>query len=197
MSISPEQVKELREKTGVGILECKKALEEAAGNIEKAVEILRVKGAAKAEAKSLRTAGEGLVESYIHFGGKIGVLVELGCETDFVAKSDDFKALAKELAMQVAASAPRYVSRENVPEDTLKKEREIYRSQVLGEGKPEKIVDKIVDGKMEKFFSGACLLDQPYIREEKKKVTDLIKEKVMKLDEKIEVKRFVRFQIGE
>jgi len=197
MAISAKEVKELREKTGAGIMDCKAALKEADGNMEKAIEILKKKGIAKAAKKASRSATDGLIASYIHHGGKIGVLVEVNCETDFVAKTDDFKNLVNEIAMQIAASNPLYVKREDIPEEVLNKEKEVFRAQALESGKPEKIVDKIVNGKMEKYFKEVCLLEQPYIRDDEKTIQDLINEAIAKMGENIIVKRFVRFVLGE
>lgn len=197
MAITASMVKELRERTGAGMLECKKALEEAGGDMERAVQILRERGMAAAQKKAGRIAAEGLVESYIHAGGRIGVLVEVNCETDFVAKNDDFRAFVREVAMQIAANAPRYVSKEDVPEDVVAREKEIYRQQALNEGKPEAVVEKIVEGRMKNFYKEACLLEQPYIRDESKTVGELLNELVAKIGEKIVVRRFVRFELGE
>jgi len=190
-------VKELREKTGAGIMDCKKALQECQGDLEKAVEALRKKGLATAVKKASRATNEGVIHSYIHMGGKIGVLIEVNCETDFVARTDEFKELAHNLAMQVAASSPLYVSKEDVPEDALEKERRLYREQALEQGKPEKVIDRIVEGKLNKFYQEVCLLEQPFIREPEKTVSQLITEHIAKLGENIRVKRFVRFQLGE
>jgi len=195
--ITPEQVKELRGKTGAGVMDCKKALTEANGDMEKAIIILREKGLAKAAQKQSRSATEGIIESYIHGNGRIGVLVEVNCETDFVARNEEFKSLAKDIAMQVAASNPKYLSREDVPAEVIEKEREILRAQALNEGKPEKIVDKIVDGRMEKFFEENCLLEQPFIKDPDKKVSQLIMEKIAVIGENITISRFVRFERGE
>lgn len=195
--ITPQMVKELREKTGAGIMDCKKALQECQGDLEKAVEALRKKGLATAVKKASRATNEGLIHSYIHMGGKIGVLIEVNCETDFVARTDEFKELAHNLAMQVAASSPLYVSKEDVPEDALEKERRLYREQALEQGKPEKVIDRIVEGKLNKFYQEVCLLEQPFIREPEKTVSQLITEHIAKLGENIRVKRFVRFQLGE
>ena len=197
MAISAKEVKELREKTGAGIMDCKAALKEADGDMEKAIEILKKKGIAKAAKKASRVASDGLIGSYIHHGGKIGVLVEINCETDFVAKTDDFKNLVNEIAMQIAASNPLYVKREDIPEEVLNKEKEVYRAQALESGKPEKIVDRIVEGKMEKYFKEVCLLEQPYIRDDEKTVKDLINETIAKVGENIVVRRFVRYVLGE
>ncbi|KWW96842.1 translation elongation factor Ts [Hydrogenibacillus schlegelii] len=197
MAITASMVKELRERTGAGMLECKKALEEAGGDMERAAQILRERGMAAAQKKAGRIAAEGLVESYIHAGGRIGVLVEVNCETDFVAKNDDFRAFVREVAMQIAANAPRYVSKEDVPEDVIAREKEIYRQQALNEGKPEAVVEKIVEGRMKNFYKEACLLEQPYIRDESKTVGELLNELVARIGEKIVVRRFVRFELGE
>lgn len=195
--ITPEQVKELRAKTGAGIMDCKKALTETNGDMEKAIVILREKGLAKAAQKQSRSATEGIIESYIHGNGRIGVLVEVNCETDFVARNEEFRNLAKDLAMQVAASNPKYLSREDVPAEVIEKKREILRAQAINEGKPEKVVDKIVDGRMEKFFEENCLLEQPFIKDPDKKVSQLIMEKIAVIGENITVSRFVRFERGE
>jgi elongation factor Ts len=195
--ISPTLVRELRERTGAGVMACKSALAEAAGDVEKAIVSLREKGLAAAAKKAGRAATEGLVGSYIHAGGRIGVLIEVNCETDFVARTDDFKTLVKELAMQIAAANPRVVSREDVPASVVEAERSIYRAQAAGTGKPEKVLEKIVDGKVEKFFADTCLLEQPYVREPEKPVSRLVGEAVGKLGENIVVRRFVRFQLGE
>ena len=195
--ISPEQVKELREKTGAGIMDCKKALVETNGDMEKAIIILREKGLAKAATKQSRAVSEGIIESYVHGNGRIGVLVEVNCETDFVARNEEFKSLAKDIAMQVAASNPKYLSRDDVPPEVLEKEKEILRAQALNEGKPEKIVDKIVEGRIEKFYEENCLLEQPFIKDPDKKVSELIMEKIAVIGENITVSRFVRFKRGQ
>ncbi|QKG84574.1 translation elongation factor Ts [Kroppenstedtia pulmonis] len=197
MAISAAQVKELREKTGAGMMDCKKVLTEANGDMEKAMELLREKGLAKAEKKAGRIAAEGIVESYIHAGGRIGVLVEVNCETDFVAKTDDFKDFVKDIAMQIAALNPKYVSREDVPEKEVEKEREILRTQALQEGKPEKIVDKMVEGRLGKFFEQICLLEQAYIKDGDKKIDEMVKEKIATIGENISIRRFVRYELGE
>ncbi len=197
MEISAKMVKELRDKTGAGIMDCKKALKECDGDVEKAVEFLKKKGIADASKKSSRIAAEGLVASYIHMGGKIGVLIEVNCETDFVAKTEDFQNLVKDLAMQVAAANPKFVRREEVPEDVIQKEREIYRTQALESGKPEKIVDKIVDGKIDKYFQEICLLEQKFIKDSDKTVDEIVKETIAKTGENIVVRRFTRYQLGE
>jgi len=195
--ITTQMIKELREKTGAGIVDCKKALQEANGDMEKAVEILRKKGAAKAAKKADRATAERIVISYIHAGGKVGALVELNCETDFVARTEDFKTLAREIAMQVAAMSPEYVSREEVPAEVIEKEKEILRQQALSEGKPEHIVEKIVEGRLNKFYSEKCLLDQPWIKDDSKTIADLVRECITKLGENIRVKRFCRFEVGK
>jgi elongation factor Ts len=194
--VSTEQIKQLREMTGAGIVDCKKALEEAGGDINKAVEILRRKGIAKAEKKASRETTEGAVFSYIHGGGRVGVLVELNCETDFVARNELFQELGREIAMQVAAMNPKYVSKEDVPEEVVEKEKSILREQALAEGKPEHIVERIVEGRLSKFFSEVCLLEQPWIRDDSKTVGELVKEYISKLGENIKVKRFCRFEVG-
>ncbi len=197
MVVTPGMVKELREKTGAGIMECKTVLSEAKGDMEKAIELLRKKGLSVAAKKAGRTTTEGLVGSYIHAGGKIGVLVEIGCETDFVARTSDFQELVKEIAMQVAAANPSYMKREDIPEEEIKKEREIFRVQAKDTGKPDHVIEKIVDGKIEKYYAEVCLLEQPYIKDPSIKVQDLLSQKVAKLGENIVVKRFVRFQMGQ
>ncbi|MCD6449679.1 MAG: translation elongation factor Ts [Thermotogaceae bacterium] len=197
MKISMDMVKKLRQMTGAGVMDCKKALEEAEGDFDKAVEILRKKGAAKAAKKAGRATSEGIITSYVHFNGRIGVLLELNCETDFVARTDEFKELAYNLAKQVAAMNPRWVSRESVPQEVIEKEKEIYREQLKDSGKPEHIVEKIVEGKLEKFFQENCLLEQDYIFEDGKKVKDIITEAVAKIGENIQVSRFVRMEVGE
>jgi elongation factor Ts len=190
-------IKDLRARTGAGISDCNKALEEANGDIEKAAEILREKGIAKAVKKSGRVTGQGIVSSYIHPGAQLGILVEINCETDFVARTDEFKNLANDIALQIAASAPEYIAREDVSEDAINKEKEIYKKQLLEEGKPEKIIDKIVEGKIEIFYKERCLLELPFIRNEKVTILDLIKEHIAKFGENITIRRFVRFKVGE
>ena len=197
MAIDARQVKELREKTGVGIMECKQALNDTGGDMEEAVKLLRKKGLSAAAKKAGRITAEGAVGSYIQAGGKIGVLIEVNCETDFVGQNDEFQALVKDLAMHIAAAEPRFVSREEVTEDILKEEREIYREQALASGKPEKVVEKIVDGKMNKFFEESCLLDQPYVKETSTTVGQMIAGMIAKIGENISVRRFVRFRLGE
>ncbi len=197
MDITAEQVKELREKTGVGIMDCKKALGECDGDMEKAVDFLRKKGIATAQKRGGRTASEGQVTSYIHAGGKIGVLVEINCETDFSGKTDDFSEFARNIAMHIAATNPIAIDRESVPEDVLARERDIYATQAKDSGKPEKIIEKIVDGKMKKFYSEACLLEQPYVKNPDITVQDLLNEMIAKTGENILIRRFVRYQLGE
>jgi len=198
MSVSASLVKELRTKTGCGIMACKEALKQTNGDIEKAVENLRKKGIATAEKKCGRETAEGLIYSYIHGGGRIGVLLEINCETDFVARTDEFKDLAKEIAMQIAAFNPIYLKREEVTPEAIEKEKEIYRAQFTDKNKPPEIVEKIINGKLEKnFFAQKCLLEQAYIREDKKSVNDIVKEKIGKLGENIQIRRFVRFERGE
>ncbi|HEX7057957.1 MAG TPA: translation elongation factor Ts [Bacilli bacterium] len=197
MAVTASMVKELREKTGAGMLDCKNALEEANGDLEKASEILRKKGLSAAAKKAGRIASEGMVESYIHAGGKIGVLVEVNCETDFVAITESFRSFVKDIAMQIAASSPRYVSREEVAAADLEKEKEILRAQALQEGKPAHIVEKMVEGRLGKFYEEFCLLEQPFIKDPDKKVSDLLNEKIAQIGENITIRRFVRFQLGE
>lgn len=197
MEVNASSVKELREKTGAGIMNCKKALAESGGDLEKAVDYLRRKGLAAAAKKMGRVAAEGLVGAYIHAGGKIGVLVELNCETDFVARTAEFQALLKDIAMQIAAANPRYLGPEDVPAEEQEREREIYRRQAADSGKPEKVIDKIVEGKMERFYSEVCLLEQAFIKDPDHKVGDLIKDAMAKLQENIQVRRFVRYHLGE
>lgn len=192
-----ELIKELRAKTGAGIVDCKKALAEANGNIEKAIEILREKGIAKAVKKAGRATNQGIVAAYIHPGAQLGVLVELDCETDFVARTDEFKNLANEIALQIAATDPDYIDREDVPEEVLEKEKEIYKKQLEEQKKPAHIIDKIIAGKIETFYKEHCLLDLPYIRDEKRTIRDLIKEHIAKFGENISVRRFSRFKVGE
>ncbi len=197
MSISAQQVKKLREMTGAGMMECKKALEEANGDLEAAVKILRERGMAAASRKAGRSTREGLIGHYIHAGGKLGVLVEVNCETDFVARTDEFQALVKDLAMQVAAANPLFVRREDVDEVTLAKESEIFRNQALQEGKPEKIADKIVEGRLNKYYAEACLYEQPFIKDSDLTVEERIKHVIATLKENISVRRFTRFEVGE
>ena len=195
--ITAQMVKEIRDRTGAPFIDCKKALEEVGGDFDKAIEILKIKGVAKASKKVGRETPEGTIVTYVHAGGKIGVMVEVNCETDFVARNDDFQAFAKEVAMQIAASNPRYVSRDDVPEAELEKEKEIMKAQVIESGKPAEIADKIAEGKIEKFFEETCLIDQVYIRDSKVKINDLLQALIAKVGENIKVRRFTRYQLGE
>lgn len=196
MEISADTVKELRVKTGAGIMDCKEALKVSSGNFEKAIDFLREKGLSAATKKSSRATKDGLVTSYIHMGGKVGVMIEVNCETDFVAKTEDFKTLTRDLAMHVAAMNPLHVKPEDVPEAVLQREKDIYRKQVIAEGKPEKIAEKIVEGKLKKYYEEVCLLKQKFIRDTSLTVEDLIKASIAKTGENILVKRFVRYQLG-
>ncbi len=197
MEISIELVKDLRQRTGAGIVDCKAALQDAKGNIEAAIDYLRKKGLATAAKKAGRIATDGLVASYIHAGGKMGVLVEINCETDFVAKTGDFQDFVKNMAMHIAAANPQFIRREDVPPDVLEKEREIYRTQAFDSGKPAKVIDKIVEGKLERFYSEACLLEQTYIRDSDRTVKEVLDGIIGKLGENITIRRFARFQLGE
>lgn len=197
MAIDASLVKQLRDKTGAGFMDCKKALVECEGDFEKAVDHLRAKGLALAARKAEREASEGLVSAYIHGGNKIGVLLEVNCETDFVARTDEFQALVKDLSMQVAAASPRYVRREDVGEEELERERAIYRQQASEMNKPEPVLEKIVAGKMERFYEEACLMEQAFIKEPARRVKDLIQDSVARLGENIRVRRFVRYSVGE
>ncbi len=197
MDVNANLVRELREKTGAGVMDCKKALAEAKGDLEAAVVWLREKGIAAAAKRAGRVASEGAVGSYIHAGGKLGVLLEVNCESDFVAKTPEFQTLVKELSMQIAASNPRSVRREELSADVIAQERQIYASQAAGTGKPEAVINKIVEGKLEKFYAESCLYEQAWVRDPNRTIKDLIGEYVGKLGEKIEVRRFVRFQLGE
>ena len=197
MAVTASMVKELRGITGAGMMECKKALVETDGDLQKAVDYLREKGLAAAAKKADRVAAEGAVGSYIHAGGKIGVLVEVNCETDFVAKTDDFQALVKDIAMQIAATNPAYLKREDVPSAISEHEREVLRVQALNEGKPEAIVERMIDGRIEKFYKENCLLEQPFIKDGDQSVSDIITEKIAKIGENISVRRFTRYQLGE
>lgn len=197
MTITAEQVKELRQQTGVGILDCRKALEEASGDIDRAIDLLREKGLAKAAKRADREASEGMVELYSHGNGRVGVMVEVNCETDFVARSDAFRVFAHEVALQIAAMSPVYITETEVPEEVLDKERQIARKLALDEGKPENIVERIVDGRIEKFLDEVCLLRQQYIRDEGKKVNDLLLENVASLGENLVIRRFERWELGE
>ena len=197
MAVTAAEVKELREKTGAGMLDCKKALEEANGDMTRAMEILREKGLAAAAKKAGRVTTEGLVESYIHGGGRIGVLVEVNCETDFVAKTDQFREFVRDIAMHIAASNPKYIRREEVPQEELDKEREILRVQALNEGKPEKVVDKIVEGRIAKYYEENCLLEQQFVKDPDKTIQELLNEKISTIGENISIRRFARFELGE
>jgi len=197
MEVSAALVKDLREKTGCGMMDCKKALSEACGDAQKAVEILRKKGLAAASKRMDKVATQGIIESYIHLGGKIGVLVEVNCETDFVARNIEFHSFVRDIALQITASNPNYLSREQVPESILSHEREILRSQAQTEGKPEKVIEKMVEGRLEKFFSELCLLDQPFIKDQTKTIKDLLGEHIAKFGENMVIRRFTRYQVGE
>lgn len=197
VNITTEMVKVLRERTQAGMMDCKKALQETGGDIEKAVVYLREKGLAAAAKKAGRVAAEGIVEAYIHGNGRIGVLIEVNCETDFVANTEEFKALVKDLAMQVAASRPEYVRREDVPKAVVESEREIFAAAARAEGKPEQVVSRIAEGRVQKFFEQVCLLEQPFIKDPDQKVQQVINEKIAKLGENISVRRFARFERGE
>ncbi|MFC1543889.1 translation elongation factor Ts [Gemmatimonadota bacterium] len=197
VQISAALVKDLRERTGAGMMDCKRALQETGGDLETASDYLRKQGIASAGKKAGRAANEGLVHAYIHQGGKIGVLVEINCETDFVARTDDFQVFCQEVAMQVAAASPLYVTRDEVPEEVVAKEREIYREAALNEGKPENVADRIVEGKVQKYFEQVCLLEQPYIRDSDKTVEELLKETIASLGENIQIARFTRYVLGE
>ncbi|HEX9655210.1 MAG TPA: translation elongation factor Ts [bacterium] len=196
MSISADKVKQLRELTGAGIMECKSALTETNGDIESAIELLRKKGVASAQKRAGRETKEGLVEAYIHPGNRLGVLVEVNCETDFVAKTDDFKAFVRDMAMQIAATNPRVISREDLSSEEMQKELEIYRTQAKNEGKPENIVERFAQGKLEKFYQEIVLLEQSYIKDPAKNVKDLLTAIIAKTGENVNIKRFVRFQLG-
>jgi elongation factor Ts len=197
MAVSAAAVKELRERTGAGMLDCKKALDEANGDITKATELLREKGLAAAANKAGRTATEGVVESYIHGGGRVGVLVEVNCETDFVAKTEQFRSFVRDIAMQIAATNPLYVRREEVPQEALDKEREILKNQALNEGKPANIVEKMVEGRLGKYYEEFCLMEQSFIKDPDKTVSTLLNEKIATIGENISIRRFVRFELGE
>lgn len=197
MEITAAMVKELREKTGAGMMDCKRALVDANGDLERASELLREKGLASASKKAGRVASEGVVEAYIHGAGRIGVLLEVNSETDFVAKNEDFRSFVHDVAMHIAAAGPQYVRREEVPADLVDKEKEILRAQTLNEGKPEKIVDKIVEGRIDKFFKDICLLEQPFVKDPDKTVEQLLKEQIAHIGENISIRRFARFVVGE
>ncbi len=197
MQISAAAVKELRERTGVGIMDCKRALQEAGGDMEGAIKILRTMGKAKAAKRAGRTAAEGRIESYVHMGGKIAVLLELNCETDFVARNEEFVALARDLAMHVAAASPRYIAREDVDAAALEAERELFRQQALAEGKPDKIVERIVEGKINRYYAEVCLLEQGFVKDPDRKVGELLTDAIAKIGENIKVSRFVRMAVGD
>ena len=197
MNVTVEMIKTLREKTGCGMMDCKAALKEAKGKEEKATEILRKKGLASAAKRAGRVAAQGLIDSYIHIGGKIGVLVEVNCETDFVSRNIEFQAFIKDIAMQITASNPQYISREEVPKEIIRQEKEILESQAKQEGKPAKAVEKIIAGRLEKFYSEICLLDQPFIKDPKISIKDLMANLVAKIGENIVIRRFTRYQLGE
>jgi translation elongation factor Ts len=197
MAVNASAVKELRERTGAGMLDCKKALEEAGGDIDKAIAVLREKGLAAAANKAGRIATEGVVESYIHAGGRIGVIVEVNCETDFVAKTDQFREFARDIAMQIAAANPKFVRRDEVPAEELEKEKEILKAQALNEGKPAHIVEKMVEGRMSKYYEEYCLMEQSFIKDPDKTIDQLLNEKISKIGENISIRRFVRYELGE
>lgn len=195
--VTTEMIKQLREKTGAGMMDCKRALEESGGDFEKAIEYLRKKGAATAAKRADRETNQGVVEAYIHAGGRIGAMVELNCETDFVAKTPDFKSLAHDIAMQIAAMSPRYISREQVEKSTVEKELDIYRTQAQNEGKPATVAEKIAQGRLDKFYQEACLLEQSFIKDSGKTIKDLIDEATAKVGEKVSIRRFMRYHLGE
>lgn len=197
MEITAAMVKDLREKTGTGMMDCKEALKAAGGDFEKAVEYLRKKGMSAATKRSSKAAKDGAITAYIHMQGRIGVLVEVNCETDFVAKTDDFRNLTKDIAMHIAASNPTYIKSDEIPEEVINKEKDIYRTQVLAEGKPEKVVDKIVEGKLKKYFEDVCLMDQKFIKDTNITVATLLNNMIAKTGENIIIRRFTRYQLGE
>jgi len=197
MEITAAMVRELRERTGAGMMDCKAALSEASGNMESAIDVLRTKGIAKAAKRAGRTTGEGVVGSYIHAGGKVGVLLEVNCETDFVARTEDFLSLVKDISMHIAAADPKFVRREEVTADVLERERAIFREQALQSGKPANVVDRIVDGKVEKFYGESVLLEQPFVKDPEKTINELVAERVAKVGENIQVRRFARFKLGD
>jgi len=197
MPITAKAVKDLRDQTGAGMMDCKRALEETKGDIEKAIEFLRKKGLAALAKRAGKETSEGVIASYIHPGERLGVLVEVNCETDFVARTADFRGFVKEICMQVAAANPLVVQREELPEEDVEHEREIYRDQARSQGKPDKIIEKIVDGKIEKYYGEVCLLDQPYIKDGDKKISQLVEDIRMKVGENVHIKRFARFRVGE
>ena len=197
LEITTAMVKELRQATGAGVLDCRKALEASAGDFESAVVALREKGLAAAAKRAGRQASDGRVEAYVHLGDRIAVLLELNCETDFVARTDDFKMLAHDLALHIAFAAPRYLAREDVPGEVVERERAVYRAQALEEGKPERIVDRIIEGRLEKFYQQVCLMEQPFVKDEEKTIQELIGDAIAKLGENVVMRRFVRYQLGE
>jgi elongation factor Ts len=197
MEINAAQVKELRESTGAGIMDCKQALQEAGGDVEKATRVLREKGLAGAQKKAGRIAADGMIDAYIHINNRIGVLLEVNCETDFVARNESFRVMVHDIAMHIAAAKPLYVSSEDIPEAVLGEEREINRIRALQEGKPEKVVDKIVEGRLKKFYEEICLLDQPFVKDPEMTITELVKQTIAAVGENIIVRRFARFQVGE
>jgi len=197
VEIKIEDVKRLREETGAGVLDCRKALESCEGDYDQAVKLLREKGLAAAAKRLGREASEGLVETYPHPGGRVGVMVEVNCETDFVARTPQFQEFAHDLALHIAAMSPRYLNIEDIPEDVLSEEKQIYRKQALGEGKPERIVDRIVEGRLVKFYQDACLMEQPFVKDDSVLIKDLLKEKIAELKENIVIRRFARFELGE
>lgn len=197
MHIDAKVVKALREKTGAGMMDCKKALQDAGGNEEKAIDILREKGLSAAARRSGRAANQGIVDSYIHLGGKIGVLIEVNCETDFVARNDQFREFVRNLCLQVAATNPSYLKKEDVPENILEKERQIIKAQALNEGKPEKVIEKIVEGRLDKFYRENCLLEQPFVKDDEISIGELLTGMIAKIGENIIIRRFSRFEIGE
>jgi elongation factor Ts len=196
-AITAEMVKQLRDKTGAGMMDCKAALGESGGDMEKAIEILRKKGLASAAKRAGRATNNGLIGHYIHMGGKVGVLAEVNCETDFVARTDDFQTLAREIAMHIAAADPKYVRRDDIPTDVLEKEREIYRAQFAGSGKPANVIEKIVDGKLESFYAQVCLLDQPSVRDPNVTIQQMVSAATAKTGENVTVSRFCRFKLGD
>lgn len=197
MEITTAMVKELRQATGAGVLDCRKALEATGGDFEAAVAYLREKGLAEAAKKVDRTAREGLIEAYVHPGSRVGVILELNCETDFVARTEEFRRLAHDLTLHIAFANPRYISRSEVPEEVVNEERRIYRSQAIEEGKPENVLDRIVEGKLEKFFQSVCLLEQPFVKDEERTVEEVLKEYTALLGENIIIRRFTRYELGE
>lgn len=197
MDISAKDVKSLREKTGAGIMDCKKALIENGGNFDEAVKYLREQGILKAAKKTERPTREGIINAYIHPGDKLGVLLEINCETDFVARTDDFQNLAKDICMQVAASDPKFIARQEVSQDVIDQEMEIYKNQAKSEGKPDNVIDKIVEGKLDKYYSETCLLEQPFIKDTDRAINDIIKDAIAKLGENITISRFIRYKLGE